>query len=73
MLIILDQDTDPPECVPEIGTLADFLQFLMADIPRLHRHNVSMASYREGRFVGEMYCTEAGWLWNLAEMENAAP
>jgi len=27
----------------------------------------------EGRFYAELYATEAGWVWNLAEIEEGAP
>ena len=73
MLILLDRDSEPPPSVPPIETMAQFYEFVVKDISRLQFYKVSMARYIEGRFYSELYCTEAGWVWNLAEIEEAAP
>jgi len=73
MLILLDRDSEPPPSVPPIETMAQFYEFVVKDISRLQFYKVSMARYMEGRFYAELYCTEAGWVWNLAEIEEAAP
>ena len=73
MLILLDRDSEPPPSVPPIETMAQFYEFVVKDISRLQFYKVSAARYMEGRFYAELYATEAGWVWNLAEIEEAAP
>jgi hypothetical protein len=73
MLTLLDRDTDPPPCVPPIETMAQFYEFVVKDIARLQFYKVSTARYMEGRFYAELHATEAGWIWNLCEIQEATP
>ena len=72
MIIILDQDSDAPPCVPPIETMAQFYEFVVNDISRVQFYKATEAKYFEGRFYAELYCTQAGWLWNLAEIQEEA-
>jgi len=73
MLILLDQDSEPPACVPPINDATEFYAFILRDIARLNFYKASWAKYIEGRFYAELYATEAGWVWSMAEIQEATP
>jgi len=73
MLIMLDCDTEPPPSVPPIESMDQFYNFVVKDLARLQFYKVSTARYMEGRFYAELHATDAGWIWNLCEIQEATP